>query len=101
RSRQREDAAEQRSVAPVGVDLLVGAANRALETEAAEERLRAPQQRACAAGEEQDGEHRCGDDEAELEPDVAADVVAADGEQEADRSEQQRRGAAEDTLEQD
>ena len=45
-------------------------------------------------------EHDRADDEQRLDPQVGADVVVADREREADRSERERRGAAERPLEQ-
>ena len=50
--------------------------------------------------EEDDAEHDRRDDEGELDPEVAADVVVADREREADDGEHERRRAAERALEQ-
>ena len=50
--------------------------------------------------EEHDREHERGDDEAELDPEVRADVVVPDRQHEADRRQRERRRAAECALEQ-
>src|SRR3954452_1815687 len=50
--------------------------------------------------EEHDRRERRTDDERQLDPEVAPDVVLPDREREADRGENERRDAAERTLEQ-
>ena len=74
-----------------------GEVDAAQHAKACEQRLGA---RSDPPREEDDAEHERADDERELDPDVAADAVAADGEREADGGEDESGGAAEHPLEQ-
>src|SRR3954451_15686695 len=88
-------------MAAVGVDPLVDGAQRLLDADLAEERD-APRERASdPAREEHEPEEDRRDHEAELDPEVRADVVPADREYEPDAGERERRRAAERALEED
>ena len=84
---------------PVVVDALVEVAQRRLQPQPLEERLRPAKQRPRRAREEQEPEHERPEHEHAFEPQVAAHVVFADREQEPDRSEGHRRRASDAALE--
>jgi hypothetical protein len=85
----------------VGVYALVERSQRPLDAQAAEKRHRASERPARRTRKEEQAERDRPDDEDELDPQVDADVVAADREQEADRGQGERRRTAERSLEQD
>ena len=84
----------------VGVDALVGGADRPLDPDQAQERHRLREQRPDAAREERDREHDRRDHEGALDPEVGADRVVADREHEADGGQGERGRTAERPLEQ-
>ena len=88
-----------RALVAVGVHRLVDLRREPVEPDEGEQRLSQTQQRTSALREEQEAEEGRRDDEDRLDPEVGADVVVADREQEADRGEHQRRGAADRPLE--
>src|SRR5581483_11882153 len=98
--RQHADAEQEPAVVPVSVDPLVDGAQRALDPQPPEQRNRPSERPPHAAREEDDAENDGRDDEGELDPEVGADVVAADREHEPDRREGEGRRAAERALEQ-
>ena len=100
--RQREHADEQTRVVAVGVNALVDVADRPLEREPAQQRdaSRASSGRSRREKSATREHHASPTHEGELDPEVAADVVVAEREREADRGEHERRRAAERALEQ-
>src|SRR5919198_3477453 len=97
---EREDAGEQRRGVAVRVDALVDGPQRPVDPEPREDRDHSGERPARGAGEERHAEHDRPDDERGLDPEVGAHVVAADGEREPERSEDQRRRTAERSPEQ-
>ena len=91
---------QQARVTAEVLDAVVERAQRALEPDA-RAAARRREQRPRASARRTGREHERAEDERALEPEVGADVVAADREQEADGAEQHRRRAAERALEQD
>ena len=88
-------------MAAVVVDAVVERPQRPLDAHAHEQRAQTREQRARRPGEEDDEEQDGAEHERSLEPEVGADVVAADCEHEPDRPEQHRGGAAEPPLDED
>ena len=82
------------------MDRLVHRAQRPLEPQPPQQRDEPRQRPARPAREQQHAEHHRPDDERGLDPDVRADAVATDREQEADRGERDGRCSSERTLEQ-
>ena len=102
RDRQGEDPISRPSAVAERVDAVVERAHRPLEPQPRAGAAASAQQRPRRAGEEE--ERRAAsvaEDEHALDPEVGADVVPAEREQEADRSEEDGRRAAERALEQD
>ena len=100
--RDREEEERDQESRPVAecVDTVVDGANGALEPKRAQQRRRRAEQRPGRTREEEEGEEDRPDHERAFDPEVGADVVAAEREQEPERAEQDRRSAAERTLEQ-
>ncbi len=75
----------------VRVDSLVGGAQGAFESRSGEQRPQPREVPTDPAGEEDDGKRDRGAREQRLDPEIRADVVAADREHEPDACERQRR----------
>src|SRR3990170_2528871 len=97
--RDREHLTEQPRPATVVVDTLVERLQRAREAYPLQQWLDTSQQRPGGAREEHEDEHEGPEDEHPLEPEVRADVVAADREEETDRAEQDGRCSTQPALE--
>ena len=98
--RDQRDGEQRADVVAIPVDPLVGRAHRTLDPGAAQERHRKPQEPPHPRREEHDpAEHGQADEQA-FDPEIRADVVAADREHEPDRCEHERHRAADRPLEQ-
>src|SRR6266576_2055001 len=82
------------------VHAFVKSTQRPLDAQSAQDGDEAAQRPAGAVREEHDPQDDRADDERTFDPEVRSDVVAADGEHEADRSEDERGDTAERALEQ-
>ena len=83
------------------MDAVVDRAHGPFEPQPPQQRRGRPQERPRRAREHQEGEHERQEHEGALDPEVGADVVAADRQQEADGAEEHRRRPAERPLEED
>ena len=92
---------KQPRVRPICVDALVHGADGPIDTQPAEQRHGPRERPPRRTREHGHGQQDRGDDECELDPEVRADVVLAEGKRKADRGERERRRAAEGALEQD
>ncbi len=92
---------QQARVLAVGVKGCVDLAGEPLGAERSKQRPGQRQQRPHPAREEKEAGEDGPDDEDELDPDVGADVVMPDREQEADRGQHERGCAADRPLEED
>src|SRR4029453_13690985 len=99
--RDEEDREQDPHVVPVRVHRVVDAGDELVQSDPREYGSAELEQRPRAAREEQEAEDDRRDDEECLDPEIGADVVVADGEQEPDCGQQKRAGAANRALEED